>query len=100
MLAGFDWDDGNFIKCQKHGVTPEEIEGLFQHQVAVFPDPGHSGAEERFIAIGRTAVGRRILLVFTLRRRGVGTFVRPVSARFMHKKEIEHYEKAIASIEQ
>jgi uncharacterized DUF497 family protein len=25
-LAGFDWDDGNRKKCQKHGVTLDEIE--------------------------------------------------------------------------
>jgi uncharacterized DUF497 family protein len=25
-LAGFDWDDGNREKCQKHGVALEEVE--------------------------------------------------------------------------
>jgi uncharacterized DUF497 family protein len=27
-LAGFDWDDGNRTKCQKHGVTIAEIESF------------------------------------------------------------------------
>ena len=26
---GFDWDDGNRDKCQKHGVSIGEIERLF-----------------------------------------------------------------------
>jgi len=29
-VAGFDWDDGNREKCCKHGVTREEIEGVFR----------------------------------------------------------------------
>ena len=28
-LSGFDWDDGNIQKCQKHKVSIEEIEALF-----------------------------------------------------------------------
>ena len=27
---GFDWDDGNRDKCQKHGVSIGEIERLFE----------------------------------------------------------------------
>ena len=25
-IIGFDWDDGNWPKCGKHGVSREEIE--------------------------------------------------------------------------
>lgn len=28
-ISGYDWDDGNYQKCQKHGVSIEEIETLF-----------------------------------------------------------------------
>ena len=35
-------------------------------------------------------------LVFTLRKRGVETLIRPISARYMHKKEVQHYEKETA----
>jgi uncharacterized DUF497 family protein len=31
--------------------------------------------------------------VFTLRRKGDKQMIRPISARYMHKKEIESYEK-------
>ena len=27
-ILGLEWDDGNFAKCQKHGVSPEEIEDV------------------------------------------------------------------------
>jgi len=47
-VAGFDWNGGNRDKCQKHGVSPAQIEGRFQGPIAVFPDPIHSDSEERF----------------------------------------------------
>lgn len=98
-VAGFEWDPGNRSKCQKHGVSLAAIESLFHGPVAVFPDPAHSGSEERLKAIGRSDAGRHVLIVFTLRTREDGRYLRPISARYMHQKEIEHYEKAIASSE-
>ncbi|MGA9868161.1 MAG: BrnT family toxin [Acetobacteraceae bacterium] len=98
-VAGFEWDKGNRDKCQKHGVPVATIESLFHGPLAVFPDLLHSGTEERFKAIGPTDDGRGVLVVFTLRRQEDDTFIRPVSARYMHRKEVEHYEKAIARAE-
>jgi uncharacterized DUF497 family protein len=95
-VAGFDWDHGNRNKCRKHGVSIADIEAMFAKPVAVFPDPSHSQHEERFKAIGATNKGRHIFLVFTLRERGVETLIRPISARYMHRKEVEHYEKETA----
>ncbi|HEX5325592.1 MAG TPA: BrnT family toxin [Acetobacteraceae bacterium] len=89
----------NRDKCQQHGVPIATIESLFHGPLAVFPDPEHSGTEERFKAIGRSDDGRSILIVFTLRRRTEGTLIRPISARYMHRKEIEHYEEEIARAE-
>ena len=99
-VAGFEWDEGNRAKCQKHGVTIATIECLFHRSLAVLPDPAHSRVEERFKAIGRTEDDRGVLIVFTLRRQGHNTFIRPVSARYMHRKEVEHYEKEAANVEQ
>lgn len=96
-LSGFDWDAGNRAKCERHGVTIAEIESVFARAFAVFPDPGHSRAETRFKAIGTSEAGRHVFVVFALRRRGSETFVRPISARFMHKKEVDHYEKQAAA---
>jgi uncharacterized DUF497 family protein len=90
-FTGFDWDGGNSAKCLKHGVSLEAIEWLFQRGVVVLPDDAHSRRERRFRAIGRTAEGRAIFVVFTLRRRGAATFIRPISARYMHAKEVKRY---------
>ncbi len=96
VVVGFDWDRGNRNKCQKQGVSLDVIEGLFRSPIAVFPDPEHSAREERFKAIGRADDGRGVLIVFTLRERGGETLIRPVSARYMRRKESEHYEEEIA----
>ena len=95
-VSGFDWNDGNRAKCQKHGVPIADIESAFARPISVFPDPAHSRAEERFKAIGTTGHGRHVLIAFTLRHKGEALLIRPISARYMHRKEIDHYEKEIA----
>jgi uncharacterized DUF497 family protein len=32
-------------------------------------------------------------MIFTLRRKGEEVLIRPIGARYMHKREIETYEK-------
>jgi uncharacterized protein len=92
-VAGLQWDRGNRRKCQKHGVPLSSIETMLRRPVAVFPDPAHSRREERFKAIGKSDDARNILVVFTLRTLRGQTFIRPISARYMHRKEIDYYEK-------
>jgi len=98
-VAGFDWDDGNRSKCREHGVAQAAIESLFGRSIAVLPDPLHSKTEERFKAIGRSDEGRWIFVVFAFRARRGKRFIRPISARYMHKKEVEHYEKETAALQ-
>jgi uncharacterized DUF497 family protein len=38
-ISGFDWDDGNWPKCGKHGVTKEDIEAVLCGTPAVMADP-------------------------------------------------------------
>ena len=90
---GFDWDRGNRAKCEKHGLSVAAIESLFARPLAVLPDEAHSQSERRFRAVGRTDKGRGVFLVFTLRHRGDEIFSRPISARYMHKREIDAFEK-------
>lgn len=90
----FDWDAHNLEKCQKHGVTVAEIERLFEGPLMIRPDIAHAASEERLQAVGRTPDGRHVFLVFTYRRLGGEQAVRPISARFMHAKEIARYEQA------
>ncbi|MGI8894923.1 MAG: BrnT family toxin [Casimicrobiaceae bacterium] len=92
-LSEFDWDRGNRAKCQEHGVSLAEIEALFHGAVAVFPHPKHSPVEERLLAIGKGRRGRYVFLAFTIRVRGTQRFIRPISARYMHQKEVEHYAR-------
>lgn len=92
-LTGLDWDDGNLTKCQRHGVSVEEIAELFAGEPAYVPDERHSSAEPRLLAIGKTSAGRALFVAFTIRVRDGRRLARPISARFMHRKEIEHYEQ-------
>ena len=95
---GFNWDMGNRDKCQKHGVSLAEIESLFRGTPLVGPDVNHSVTEQRFRAVGVTAQGRNLFVVFTLRRKGEDILIRPLSARYMHKREVEAHEKEIPRI--
>ena len=95
-IKGFDWDDGNRVKCQQHGVSIAEVEEVFAGVVHAFPDVEHSQIETRFLAIGQTMKGRHVFLAFTFRSHGTERLVRPISARYMHAKEVKHYEAQIA----
>ncbi len=99
QVAGFDWDKGNRFKCRRHGVSQTAIESMFRCTVAVLPDPLHSKSEERFKAIGKSHDGRWVFIVFTMRARRGKRLVRPISARYMHKKEVDHYEKESAALQ-
>jgi uncharacterized protein len=90
-IAGFEWDFGNWPKCGKHGVTQGEIEDAIRNARFVIEDP--SNTEPRLRAVGLTDEDRHVFVAFTLRRRDGLTFVRPISARFMHAKEIRDYER-------
>lgn len=89
-IAGFDWDEGNWPKCGKHGVSRTEIEEVFTGTPAVQDDPFPE--EARMRAIGKTTAGRYVFVVFILRKIDGQTKLRPISARYMHQKEIAHYE--------
>lgn len=92
-IAGFDWDEGNWPKCGKHGVSRDAIEQVLLGTPAVMPDSNQD--EPRMRAIGKTDVGRYAFLVFMLRKKDEKTWLRPISARYMHQKEISHYENQI-----
>lgn len=94
VSAGFDWDDSNREKCRKHGVSIQEIESVFVASVRTAPDVKHSAEEDRLIAVGRTDEGRPVFVVFTIRQREQGLLIRPLSARYMHRKEAARYEES------
>lgn len=90
-IIGFDWDDGNVRKNEKHGVSQSEAEQIFfDVSLLMVADAGHSAEEPRYHALGATLDGRPLHVTFTLRSEG--TRIRVISARDMHRKERRIYE--------
>ena len=85
------WDDHNAAKNRnKHGVEPVECEELFFNRpLFVVEDAVHSDRETRYHALGATDSGRRLLVVFTIRR----DLIRVISARDTSRKERALYER-------
>ena len=87
----FDWDKGNleknWIKHKVHFKEAEEI--FFNNPLKIFPDFKHLGTEERFVALGKTNLGKKLTIIFTLRKEEI----RIISARTQSKKERGEYEK-------
>ena len=90
-VEGFYWDAGYARKsAEKHNVSQAEAEEVFfGDPLLMVPDPRHSKTEPRYHALGKTAEGRMLHVVFTLRRQG--TLIRVISARDMHRKERKIY---------
>jgi len=92
-ITGFDWDDGNACKNEKHGVSTAEAEQIFFNEpLLLITDAKHSQGEPRIHALGKTDEGRALHITFTLRNSGAK--IRVISARDMHKKERTIYEQA------
>ena len=92
-FEGFNWDIGNEKKCEKHGLSKVEIEEFFSRKLFVAPDIKNSISEERFLAIGQNAEKRPMIVIFTFREINGAKLIRPISARYMHEKEVRKYEK-------
>jgi uncharacterized DUF497 family protein len=92
-ITGFNWDDGNARKNEKHGVSAAESEQVFFNEpLLLLADAKHSDQESRFHALGKTDQGRLLHLAFTLRE--AGEKIRVISARDMHRRERVIYEQA------
>lgn len=99
-FSGFDWDDGNRQKCQKHGLSIPLIERFFRDDtIYVAPDLKHSQSEQRYLAIGLIEQ-RGVFVAFTFRVTDSETLIRPISARYMHKREWQKYEQAFTNNQQ
>ena len=87
----FDWNKGNIDKnLKRHNVTDRECEEIFfDSQLIVYYDQGHSIKEERYYALGKTVMERKLFVVFTMRKNRI----RVISARDMNKREKEEYGK-------
>jgi uncharacterized DUF497 family protein len=84
-VIGFDWDEGNARKNERHGVTQAEAEQVFfNFPLLALSDLKHSEAEPRFHALGTTHEGRRLHLTFTLRNEE--QLIHVISARHAPKR--------------
>ena len=91
-ITGFDWDQGNARKNEKHGVSMAEAEEVFFNvPLLLLKDIKHSRQESRYHALGRTDNQRYLHVTFTLRQ--AGRMIRVISARDMHRKERAIYEE-------
>lgn len=86
----FEWDKGNLDKSRrKHDVTPEEAESVFfDVDALIVPDERHSEKEARQVILGKSDRQRTLFVAFTIRKEKI----RIISARRMHRKEVEKYE--------
>ena len=89
----FDWDAGNLEHTAKHGVTPSEIEFALSNDPMVQTDPYPAEIEQRWRGVGQTAKGRMLFVVFIFREISEVLKIRPLSARYMHDKEVKKYEQ-------
>ena len=87
----FTWDPGKAAaNLSKHGVSFEDASSVFRNPLAkVLPDPTHSDEEPRSLAIGHSAGGRLLLVVFT----ETDDRIRIISARDASVRERREYEE-------
>lgn len=91
-VTGFDWDDGNARKNDKHGVSTAEAEQVFFNApLLLLDDDAHSTRERRLHALGQSDDARLLHITFTLCQGGA--LIRVNSARDMHRKERSIYEQ-------
>jgi len=92
-VIGFQWDDVNARKNERHGVSLAEAEQVFFNSpLFVLSDAKHSVLEPRLYALGKTLEGRRLHISFTFRE--AGQLIRVISARDMPRNERVIYEQA------
>jgi uncharacterized DUF497 family protein len=88
-----DWDPAKAERnLQKHGVSFEEAATvLYDPLSATLADPDHSRDEERLLVLGRSDLGRMLIVSITER----GRAVRLISARQMTPRERRNYERSL-----
>ena len=87
----FEWDADKATENErKHGISFDEAATTFGDPLSLtIPDPDHSGDEERFILLGQSYAGRRIVVVHTEGR----DRIRIISARLATGRERRSYEE-------
>ena len=93
----FEWDPAKAEhNLAKHGVLFEEAITVFgDTQGLDGPDVEHSSSEQRFLRLGKSALGRILMVAYTVRRQeDEKETIRIISARRASKKERRQYGSA------
>jgi hypothetical protein len=92
-MLRFEWDPAKAKANQKkHRVSFKEAATVFRDPMSItFYDPDHSEAEDRFMIIGFSTIGRLLMVAHTER----GDQIRIISARELTRVERKAYEKEI-----
>lgn len=88
----FEWDPAKATRnLEKHGLSFQEAATVFGDPLAsTFPDPDHSGSEQRYITVGHTRRGRVVVVAHADR----DDAVRIISARDATPREKRDYEQS------
>jgi uncharacterized DUF497 family protein len=89
-IEGFDWDDANVGHVLRHAVTPFEVEEAVSGKSVIIPATTIK-RERRWKLFGKAASGRRLVVVFTVRRK----LLRTVTAYEMNATERRKYAPQI-----
>ena len=85
-----EWDPAKArSNLSKHGVSFSDVEPAFYDELALSMPDEFSVTEERFLLVGRDALGRVLTISYTYR----GNTIRIISARPATKSERRKYEK-------
>ncbi len=90
-LLGFDWDIHNVGHIAAHDVLPVEIEEVLSLRHFIVP-AAPKGGEKRWKLFGKTAAGRYLVVVFTIRLerfRTVTAYTMNQAERRVYGPEIE-----------
>jgi uncharacterized DUF497 family protein len=87
----FEWDSAKAAANEaKHGASFVEAASVFGDPRSLhMPDPKHSGTEQRFVLLGRSARGRLLVVCYTERP----PRTRLISARAASRRERRQYEQ-------
>ena len=89
-LTGLNWDFGNFEKVKKHGLSHVDIEEFLLSDPFILTDDRHNAAESRYIAFGKFKL-KYLFVAFTIRAVEGELKIRPISARYANKREVEKF---------
>ena len=87
----FTWDpEKDAVNRRKHAVGFGEAASVLEDPLSrTYPDPAHSRGEQRYVTIGRSRLGRTLVVAHADR----GDTLRIISARPATRRERRFYEE-------